>query len=90
MVEAGRMAASWSLRLTANWLGELPWWLILLTDPQVWWWLGGVEPAWTLLAFESLRVSDVGRRPGRRGDLMKALPSVAMFPELIDRSYLQD
>jgi hypothetical protein len=26
-----------------------------LKDPQVRWWLDGIEPAWTLLTFESLR-----------------------------------
>ena len=32
-----------------------PWWLGLSQDPRVQGWLDGVEPAWTLLTFESLQ-----------------------------------
>ena len=42
-----------------------------LQDPQVRQWLDGVEPAWTLLTFDSLRAlrqepSAVGRDPDRQ------------------------
>ncbi len=50
------MAAPWFIRLTAIWRGELSHVAEdFLKDPQVRGWLDGVEPAWTLLTFESLR-----------------------------------
>ena len=54
MVEVGGVAASLLTRLTANWRGGLSHGGCgLFTDPRVQGWLDGVEPAWTLLTFES-------------------------------------
>jgi|SRR5271166_6303906 len=48
-----------------------------LQDPQVRHWLGGVEPAWTLLTFESLRA--LRQEPSAVQTAIRIVPGSSFF-----------